>query len=157
MFEQLSKKERYSLTGIFAAAVLVAFGAGNVSADGSITEAFMADSEMSESEIKERMQSVTNRQIEIQRQQLQQIANSTENLTREDVSISSEIKDVSKSGFGSLYKVNVSVTGNIPNTMGGGTQSIDENQVMYVSSDGRYLFQEPTDLEQSQQQTVEGR
>ncbi|MFB6116176.1 MAG: hypothetical protein ABEK10_01575 [Candidatus Nanosalina sp.] len=70
----------------------------------------------------------------------------------EDLSIDSQVESVSQSQFGSLYKVTVSTTGEVPRRLGSGTRSIDETRTLYISSDGRYLFQEPTDLQQPQQQ-----
>lgn len=152
MLENTSDREKYGLAGIFVVSILVAFGAGSLSAsNGSPTGTFTGDTDMSENQIEKRVQSLIDRQVEGQRQQLRAVANQSENLTMDDLSINSEIESVSRSEIGSLYKVNISMTGEVPNQLQGGTQSLDQTQVLYISGDGRYLFQEPTDLEQPQQ------
>lgn len=152
MLEDTSDKEKYGLVGIFVVSILMAFGAGALSSsNGSPTGAFAGEAEMSENQIEERVQTLIDRQAEQQRQQLRAVANQSENLTMDDLSINSEIESVSRSDIGSLYRVDISMTGEVPNQLEGGTQSLDQSQVLYISSDGRYLFQEPTDLEQPQQ------
>jgi hypothetical protein len=156
MLDQLSDKEKYGLVGVFAVSIVAAFGAGAVaSGGGSPTGAFMegTSGDASTAQIRQTVESLMSQQVQQQRQQLQQVANQSQNLTMDDLSIDSEVESVSQSQFGSLYKVDVSTTGEIPKRMGSGTRSLDQSQTLYISSDGRYLFQEPTDLEQPQQQT----
>lgn len=155
MLDELSDKKKYGLVGVFAVSLVIAFGAGAVaSGGGSLTGAFMDGSsgDASTAEIQQTAESLMSQQVQQQRQQLQQVATQSENLTMDDLSINSEVESVSESQFGSLYKVDVSTTGEIPQRTGSGTRSLDQSQTLYISSDGRYLFQEPTDLEQPQQQ-----
>lgn len=154
MISGVSDREKYGLTGLFAVSLIAAFGAGTfASGSNSPTGAFMEGTggETSQEQIKERVESLMSQQVQQQRQQLKQVANQSENLTMEDLSINSQVESVSRSQFNSLYEVNVSTTGEVPQQLGDGTRSIDQIQTFYISNDGRYLFQEPTDLEQPQQ------
>lgn len=154
MLDTLSDKEKYGLVGVFAVSLVAAFGAGATASGGSPTGAFTdggAD-DASTAQIQQTVESLMSQQVQQQRRQLQQVANQSENLTMDDLSINSEVESVSKSQFDSLYKVNVSTTGEVPRRLGSGTRTLDQTQTLYISSDGRYLFQEPTDLEQPRQQ-----
>lgn len=154
MLNELSDKKRYGLAGLFAVSIVAAFGAGTVASGGNITGAFMGSpsGDASTQQIRQTVQSLVSQQTAQQRQQLQQAANRSENLTMNDLSINSQVESVSQSQFDSLYKVSVSTTGVVPRRLGSGTRSIDQTRTLYISSDGRYLFQEPTDLQQPQRQ-----
>jgi TolA-binding protein len=154
MLDELSDKERYSLIGLFAVSIVAAFGAGTVASGGNMTGAFMEGTggDASTQQIRQTVESLVSQQTAQQRQQLQQAANGSENLTMNDLSINSQVESVSKSKFDSLYKVSVSTTGEVPRRLGSGTRSIDQTRTLYISSNGRYLFQGPTDLQQPQRQ-----
>lgn len=154
MMDKLSDKEKYGAAGVLAVAVMLSFGAGAVTTGTTSADAGADTNEVSQEQIRQQVQTISDQQVQTQRQQLDTAANQSENLTRDDLSINSEISEITEEEFGSisLYKANISVTGEIPNQLGSGTQEIDENQVLYMSKDGRYLFQEPTDLQQQQQQ-----
>lgn len=149
MLDELSDRTRYGLAAAFALSIVASFGAGAVL---SGSEAPVPGGESSENEIRQTAESITSQQVQRQRQQLQQVANQSENLSMEDLSIDSSVESVSRSRFDSLYRVNVSMTGEVPNRLGSGTRSLDQVQTLYISEDGRYLFQEPTDLEQQRTQ-----
>jgi hypothetical protein len=92
-------------------------------------------------------------QIQQQQQQLALMAQQSENLSEDDLSMEANVEEVIQSEFPSLYRVTVSITGETPSQQNPGeTESVDEEQIMYISKDGRYLFQEPTDLEELAQQ-----
>lgn len=150
MLDDVSDKEKYKVSAVFAFSVIAAFISGAV-LSGSPAE---SDS-LSETELEERVQSLMDQRVQQQEHQLQQVANQSEDLTEEDLSISSEVDDISRSEIGSLYRIDISTTGEVPNQLGNGTRSLDETRTICISSDGRYLFQEPTDLEQPQQQTAQ--
>jgi len=155
MMDKLSDKEKYGVAGVFVVAIMLSFGAGAVTSTGTTSADTGADTnELSQTQIRQQVQTLTDQQVQTQRQQLDAASNRSENLTRDDLSINSEIEEITEEEFGSisLYKANISVTGEIPNQLGSGTQEINENQVLYLSKDGRYLFQEPTDLQQQPQQ-----
>lgn len=155
MLDDVSNREKHGIAVIFAVSIITAFSAGALaSGSGSPTGDFAGNTgDVSEAQIQEKVQSLMDQQVQQQEQQLQQVVNQSENLTMDDLSINSEVTDVSRSKFNSLYRVNISMTGDVPNQLGSGTRSLDQTQTLYISSDGRYLFQEPTDLEQPQQQT----
>ncbi|MFB6241749.1 MAG: hypothetical protein ABEJ36_03005 [Candidatus Nanosalina sp.] len=155
MLEGISEREKYGLVAAFAVAVAVSFGAGAVSFSGSgPTGAFMEDTDgVSKQQIRQTVKSMVSSQEQRQRQQLRTVAQRNENLTMEDLSINTEIGSVSRSEFGSLYRITLSTTGELPKRTGG-TTSIDRTSVMYISGDGRYLFQQPTDLKQPKQQRL---
>jgi hypothetical protein len=132
---------------------MLSFGAGAVTTGTTADTGPDTTAEASQTQIRQQVQSLTDQQVQTQRQQLDTAANQSKNLTRDELSINSEIEEITKSQFGSLYKANISLTGEIPNRLGSGTQAIDENQVLYISQDGRYVFQQPTDLQQQRQQT----
>lgn len=152
MLEDLSDREKYGLAGALALSLVMAYSAGAIVSGNGITGAFTGGETVSEDEVEKTVNSLLSQQMEQQRQSFTQIANQSENISEEDLSIKSEVETVSQSKFDSLYKVEISMTGEVPNQLSGGTQSLDETQVMYISDDGRYMFQEPTDLEQPQQQ-----
>lgn len=148
MLDDVSDRDKYRIGAVFALSVIAAFISGALVSGSGPTDT----GSLSETEIEERVQSLMDQQVQQQEQQLQQSANQSEDLTEEDLSISSEVEDISRSEIGSLYRVDISTTGEVPNQLGNSTRSLDETQTIYISSDGRYLFQEPTDLEQPQQQ-----
>jgi len=149
MLDDLSDRERYGVAGVFAVSIIASFGIGLAVSGG----AEPADSQdVPKSQIQQQVSTLMDQQVQSQRQQLRTAVNQSENLTMEDVSIDAEVQEITESEIDSLYKVNVSTTGQVPNQLGGGTQSMDQNQVLYISSDGRYLFPEPTDLQEGQTQ-----
>lgn len=152
VLDDLSQKERRGLlvTGIALTFVSVAagFAGGNMS---SPTGEFAGES-ASIDEIRSTADSLIAQQVSSQQQRLAQVANQSENISESDLSFSGEVTEVSDSEFPSLYEVTVSFSGDTVNRLGQ-TQEIDEEQKLFISKDGRYLFQAPTDLEAQQQQT----
>ncbi|MDY6788574.1 MAG: hypothetical protein SVV03_01285, partial [Candidatus Nanohaloarchaea archaeon] len=106
MLDELSDRERYGLAGLFAVSIVAAFGAGTVASGGNMTGAFMGSpsGDASTQQIRQTVQSLVSQQTAQQRQQLQQVANRSENLTMKDLSINSQVESVSQSKFDSLYK-----------------------------------------------------
>jgi hypothetical protein len=151
VLDSLSQKERQ---GVFAAAgfavaaaLIVGYGAGSMS---SPTGDFAATA--SEGDIRGIAESIVEQQEASQQQRMAMMANQSENISEGDLSFNAEVESVSESDFGSLYQVDISVTGDTVSQLGQ-VQSIDQTQTLYISGDGRYLFQEPTDLEAQRQQT----
>lgn len=131
------------------------FGGGLADKFRSDDEATTADveigEEVSQDEIKRNVQSFLDLQLEQTRQQLALMAEQNENISEDDVFIDATAVDVSSSEFGSLYKVIIEITGKTPSQTGG-LEDIDEKQDMFISLDGRYIFQQPIDLEQGLEQ-----
>lgn len=146
VLEDASSQDKRILAGAFVVAIAVSAVIGFASA--SISD---SGSEMSSSELTDRVESVMDQQLSAQEQQALLVANQSDSISEEDISLDAEVGDISQADFGSLYQVEASVTGNTINQAGNGTQSVDQDQVFYISGDGRYLFPEPTDLEQQQQ------
>lgn len=155
VLDSLSQKERQSLVAAFAVAVTASLAIGYVGAGvtmSSPTGAFAGDSSSTD-EIRSTVQSMMDQQVQRQQQQLAMMAQQSENLSEDDLSMEANVEEVSQSDFPSLYRVTVSITGETPSQeQPGETESIDQEQIMYVSKDGRYLFQEPTDLQELAQQ-----
>ncbi|MFO7794464.1 MAG: hypothetical protein R6V35_05840 [Candidatus Nanohaloarchaea archaeon] len=147
VLDDLTQREKHigtvSILAV-AAALLVGFGAGTLGPGES-------QSQGSTDEVREVAESLVEQQEASQEQQFGMIANQSENISEEDLSFNAEIDDISESDFGSLYKVDISITGDTVSQLGQ-VESIDEEQSIYISSDGRYLFQQPTDLEAQQTQ-----
>lgn len=147
MFEDLEQKEKYTIAGAIFLVLVAGFGAGYTTSGGSTSSGDAVSTE----QIRNQVQGLVDQQIAAQRQQLRQVVNQSANLTMEDVSISGTVGTVERSQFGSLYKATVTFSGTVPRRVGSGTRSTSQEQTFYISSDGRYLFQPPTDLQQAQQ------
>ncbi len=149
VLDTISDRQRYGLAA--AVAVAAAFGAGYMGAGltGSPTGAITADA-ASTDEIRDAVQSAMDQQVQQQTQRLSLMAAQNPNLSADDLSMDASVTDVSPAEFGSLYAVTVSMTGTVP-ARTGGTRTLDTDRTVYVTQDGRYLFPEPTDLEQPRQ------
>lgn len=149
MMDKLSDREKYGVSAVFAVAIIVSFGAGATvtknSASGTGTQT-------SKQQVRQQVQRLVDQQVRSQRQQFKTAANRSQNITMAQLSINSKIEGITQSHFNSLYKVNISVKGVVPKRLGSGTQKLDQNQILYISKDGRYLFRSPTDLQQQQKQ-----
>lgn len=150
MFDKLEKRQFYGLIVGFVVVAAIAFSAGAVFGGGLGLLGNSGGNAASEEEISQKVQSMMDQQMQQQKQQLAMLAQQSENISADDLSIDASVTDVSSSQFSSLYKVTVKVTGTVPSQTGG-IEPIDREQIMYISKDGRYLFQQPTDLEQLQQ------
>lgn len=155
VLDSLSQKERQGLAAAFAVAITASLAVGYVGAGATMsspTGDFSGES-VSEDEIRSTAQSIMDQQVQQQQQQLAMMAQQSKNLSEDDLSTEANVEEVSQSDFPSLYRVTVSITGETPSQQNPGeTQSIDQEQVLYISKDGRYLFQEPTDLQELAQQ-----
>lgn len=151
MFDEATTQQRYGLVGAAVVLVAVGFGAGAVFGGSTPTGNVAAGDAASEDEIRQTVQQLMDQQMQGQQQQFQMIAQQSDQFSADDLSLDASVTDVSTSQFGSLYKVTVSVQGQVPSQQGG-LQQVDQEQEMYISSDGRYLFQQPTDLKQQPQQ-----
>jgi pyruvate kinase len=147
MFEGLERKEQYALVGAAALLAAVSFGAGTT-ISSTPTGAVTATSPASQDQIRQQMQSFMDQQVQRQQQQLRTAANRSANLTMDDLGINAQVTSVEQSRFAGLFKVNVSVSGTTPQRLGSGTRDVNQQQVFFVSKDGRFLFQQPRDLEQ---------
>lgn len=165
----LDKLEERQLHGLIAGIVIIAviafvagsfLGGGLTDAFGNGDEGNGVGEEVPESEIEESAQSFMDMQLQQTQQQLLAMAEQNENISEDDVYIESSVDEVSSSEFGSLYKVTFSITGEFPaqDNMGqptGEFEEIDEEQDLFVSQDGRYVFQQPTDLEQQSSENMQ--
>ena len=153
MFENLEKKELYGLIGGFVVVIVISFAAGSLigGMNGNSSPQDQEIQPISTDEAAEEVQSVMDLQLEGQRQQLDMIANQSENITTDDVSIAYSINNVTDSKFESLYKVNAVLEGTVP-TQTGELQDINQPQELYVSKDGKYLFQSPMSIDQIKSQ-----
>lgn len=155
MFEGLERRETVVLGGVLLAAVAVSFVAGSYTSGTGVTGNIAASGSASTQDIRQTVQGMMDQQLERQRARFEQMANRSENITVDDLSISAEVVSVEQSKFSDLYKVNVSISGTVPrpNPLTGEVQvrDVSQNTVMFISKDGRYLFQPPTDLQQPRQ------
>ncbi len=155
MFDSLEEGDRYRLIIGALLVALLAFGAGTVVSGGdggaAVGESVSSDT------VKQEVQSFMDQRVAQQQQQLSLIASQRPNITEDELSLEASVTDVSDSNFGSLQRVTVSISGTVP-AQTGGTRPVDQEQVFYVSQDGRYLFQQPQDLQQAavQQQSPTG-
>lgn len=148
VLDSLSSKERQGLVAVFAGLMVASAAAGYMGASTSP----VSDS-ASEDEIRNTVQSLMDQQIQQQEQQMALVAQQNPNISADDLSMEANVVEVTQSEFSGLYKVTVSIEGETPSRQNPGeTESISQEQVVYISSDGRYLFREPTDLEAQQQQ-----
>lgn len=147
VLEDASNQDKRLLAGAFVVAIAVSAGIGFAAAN-----ILDSGSEVSSSELTDRVESVMDQQLSAQEQQALLVANQSDSVSEEDISLDADVGDISQADFASLYRVEASVTGTMINQAGNDTQSVDQSQVFYISGDGRYLFPEPTDLEQEPQQ-----
>lgn len=155
VLDSLSQKERQGLVAAFAVAITASLAVGYIGATATVNSPTgdFSEGTTSTDEIRSTVQSLMDQQVQSQQQQLALMAQQNENLSEDDVSMEANVEEVSQSDFPSLYRVTVSITGETPSQeQPGETQSVDEQQVLLISKDGRYLFQEPTDLEELNQQ-----
>jgi hypothetical protein len=138
--------------GLAVAVLIIGIGIGFGAASFIGAPGGGQDTAGSADTVRQSVQPLVDSQLQQQRASLQQAANRSENLTMDDLSIDAEVTAVTGSQFPSLFAVNVTYTGTVPRRLGAGTRTLDQTQTFYVSGDGRYLFQQPTDLEASQQQ-----
>lgn len=133
----------------FGLAVVVSLAVGFLAGGvlNSPTGAFVGEA-VSDEEIESTVNQIIDQQMQQQEQQLAMAAQQSEELSEDDLSMNTEIVSIEQSQFGSLIAVTVSNTGEVPSrTNPEETETVDEEQVFYISEDGRYLFQEPMDLE----------
>lgn len=150
VLDSLSQKERNGLVAVFAVAVFLSVAAGYVGANSALAPG--SDSG-SEDEIKSTVQSMMDQQIQQQQQSLALAAQQNPNISAEDLYLEADVVDVSQSQFEGLYEVTISINGETPSRQNPGeTQSVSEEQVVFVSKDGRYVFREPTDLQSQPEQ-----
>lgn len=147
MFDKLDDREKYVLVGASVVGLLLSFTAGAVVAgDSGLVGSFFGGQDADEDQISQSISSYMDRQMTTQRQRLRQVANRSENMTMEELSIDYQINDISRSSIKGLYVVNATITGVVPERLGNGTRQLNESNLMYISEDGRFLFQKPTDL-----------
>ncbi|MDY6777836.1 MAG: hypothetical protein SVU32_04160 [Candidatus Nanohaloarchaea archaeon] len=148
MFDELTQKERYGLAGAAVLLLAVGFGAGVFTSGGTPTGNVAASGDTAT--VRQAVQDFMNQQLQRQQQQLQQVATQSPNISADDLSMDATVSSVEPSQFGSLYKATVSVSGTVPSRRGG-LRDVSQETTFYLTGDGRYLFQAPTDLQQPQQ------
>ncbi len=148
VLDDLSDKERYGVAGAFVAAIavslVVGFGAASLGDDD-----FSAQ-ELSEEDAETLAQELMDQDVAQQEAQLSQIAQEDENISENDISVSADVVEVSDSDIGSLFRAEINVEGNVPDQQGE-IEEFTEEQELYLSKDGRFIFQPPIDLEAQQQ------
>lgn len=148
VLDSLSDKERHGLAGVFVAAIAVSlavgFGAASLG-DGDFTA-----QELSVEDAETLAQSLMDGDVAQQEAQLSQIAQEDEDISEDDISVNAEVERVSDAEVPSLFRAEINVEGDIP-TQDGEIESFTEEQELYLSKDGRFLFQPPIDLEAQQQ------
>lgn len=148
MFEDLTRTEQYGLIGTAVILLALGFGAGAFTSGGSPTGNVVAPASGDTETAREAVQSYMDQQLQRQRARLRKMVNQSKNLTMDDVSIDAQVVSVEQSRFSDLYRVNVSITGRMPSPLTGGVRDISQNTIMLISKDGRFLFRQPTDLQQ---------
>jgi len=163
MLDNLEGRQLHIIIVGLVAIAVVSFFAGSVFG-GDLASTFRNDDTeapkggigigdaVSKEEIKNNVQSFMDLQLEQQKQQLAMIASQNENISEEDVFIDASVNNVSSSGFSEFYQVSVGITGTVPSQTGG-LRDLERQLKLFISLDGRYLFQEPIDLEQDLEQT----
>lgn len=152
MLDGLERRERYTLIGGLALVAIAAFGIGAAfTGTTSSTDTVGVGDAVASDTVKQKVQSFMDQQLDQQRQQFSLIAQQSPNISADDLAIDATVTGVSGSQFGSLQKVTVSITGTVP-ARTGGLQQLDREQTLYVSQDGQFLFQQPTNLDQPRQQ-----
>lgn len=153
VLDDLAPRERRGIAAVFAVAVAAAFAAGYVGSDvlGSPTGAISGDA--SADEIGDNVQQLMDQQMQTQEAQLATMAEQSEDISVDDLSMDATVSDVSASDIDGLVEVTVSISGQMPSQQNPGElESVDQEQVVYVSADGQYLFPEPTPLNQDMMQ-----
>lgn len=154
VLDELSQEERRNVFAVAGAAVLAAvivgYGAGSMS-----TPTGDLASGASQEDVRGIAESIAQQQEASQQQRMSLMANQSENISEEDLSFNAEVDSVNQSRFGSLYRVDIAVTGDTVSRLGQ-VESIDQTTTLYVSGDGRYVFQQPTDLQEQRQQQTQG-
>ena len=155
VLDDVSHKERQGLLLAGIALVLVSLATGFVggSSMNSATGDF-AEGETSKADIEDVANSIVEQQESTQEQTIEIMANQSENISESDLSFNGEVSEVTQSDFPSLYEVTISLTGSTV-SRSGELEELDEEQQLYISSDGRYVFQPPTDLEAQQSQQTQ--
>lgn len=164
LFDDLDSGRRRNIFLVFGVAVLVAFFVGYVGAGivgdgptGSMDQTPPDNSSLDEGlgadEVKQIVQNLIDNQSRQQERQLAFYANQSENLSADNLSINSTVYNIEDSRFSSLYRVNISVDGyTIAQRNPIQLERLQEYREIYVSKDGKYMFSEPTDIQQLQQQ-----
>lgn len=147
MYDELSQTETVVLALAAVAVLAVGVGVGMTLGGAGGTDGAAPNDTASEQEIRQAAEQYVEQTIAQQRVQLEAAANRTANLSSDDVSIEASVVNVTRSDIGGLYEVAFRIEGQVPSRVGGETQPIDQTSSVYLSPDGRYLFQRPIDLE----------
>ena len=104
--------------------------------------------EISVEEVESKIKELIDQEMAMQQEQMTLMAAESEELDEEDIYIDSEITEVVEKPFESLYQVTISITGEVPSQMDPEeTEILDEEDIIYISNDGNFLFMPPQDLE----------
>lgn len=151
VLDDISSRDQYGLVVAFAVAIVASGTVGYLAAGANSPTGTFAGDSVSTDEVRNSVQSILDQQVARQEQQLALVANQSENISQDDVSIQVELGEITDSEYPSFYRIEITTTGNVPSQTGG-LQSINEEAVYYITKDGRYLFSQPTDLTSQQSQ-----
>lgn len=112
--------------------------------------------DMSIEEIEGTVEELMEQELAMQEQQMDQMAAESEELDSDDFYMESDITDVTESAFEALYQVTVSISGEMPSQMDPETtESVEEEDILYITRDGNFLFNPPQDLEAGPEEEFE--
>lgn len=146
--EEGRSSDRQKAAVVILVAATVVFSGGYIVFEKDSSACPLTEDAMTEKEIWSQAQSVIAQRLEQQRQHIAEVANRNEGLAARDMGVDAAVTNVEASKFPGLYRVTVHMQGKVPGPTGQ-IKQMDENQVMYISQDGKYLFPEPTPLKQS--------
>ncbi len=167
LLDDLNSSRRRNIFLVFGGAILIAFFVGYVGAgmigngstgdiDQTSPDNSSLENTLGEDEVRQIVQNLINNQSRRQERQLAFYANQSENLSADNLSINSTVYNIEDSRFSSLYRVNISVDGyTVVQRNPIRLESLQEYREIYVSKDGQYMFSEPTDIQQLQQQLTQ--
>jgi len=152
--EKLTGKEKTGLVLAFVVVIAVSATAGFMGAEqiDSPIELDEAEGELGDEltaeEVEGQVKELITAEMEQQQMQIEMMAAEDEEMDADDFHIDGEVTGIADSQFESLYEVTVSITGEMPSMQDmGETDTIDEEDLLYISKDGRYIFMPPQDLE----------
>ena len=158
LMDKLHGKEKAGI--VVAALVLITVSAlaGFYGAEqGVVSEPLELGEEVSEDEIESNVMELLEQDFAAQEEQMMMAAEQ-EGFDSEEIYIDGEVSSISESEFGNLLEVTVTIEGNVPG-MGGQMEEITQQDSLFISNDGRYVFHPPMDLDdmgQAQQPAPEG-
>ena len=154
MLDEISDKEKYTLAGIGIVLLVVGFVVGFAAAGTGGSGKMASNGGVSENQVRQTANQYVGQRLQQQKRQMKALANRSGNLSAGDISLDGSVDSVKSSGFGSLYNVTVSITGRVPSPRGGGLRNVDRKTNLFISKDGRYIFQRPIDTQRRAQPQI---